>query len=123
MVATPVVPETGMHWLMDIADPMAQELERRQSLLVGRIGRGEHGDVGPDCRHHTLVRQRARIVAEPVRVARGLTKCSAARCRGRSGQLQEARKRLNSVSSRMSAITRWRAMSSSSRNASSQTVS
>jgi Phage major capsid protein E len=39
MISAPVVPEPGMHGLVDVADPMAQELERRQLLLIGRLGR------------------------------------------------------------------------------------
>jgi hypothetical protein len=61
--------------------------------------------------------------SRPVASRGRLTKCSDARCRGLSAQLHEARNVGNSGSCRMSAITRWRVVSSSSRNASSQTAS
>ena len=37
MIAAPVVPEPGVQGLVDVAHPMAEKLERREPLLVGRI--------------------------------------------------------------------------------------
>jgi hypothetical protein len=54
VIATPGVLETGVHRLMDVADPMAQELERRQSLLIGRIVRRQHRDMGFERRRSSL---------------------------------------------------------------------
>jgi hypothetical protein len=69
-IAAPVVLEPGVQGLVDVADPMAEELERRELLCVGRIGRCQHGDIFLDRRHHALLCQRAGVVrAKAGRVA------------------------------------------------------
>ena len=77
----------------------------------------------PRSRAPRTLQPRALIPSRPVAARGRLTKCSDARCRGLSAQLHDARNVVNSSSCWMSAITRWRAVSSSSRNASSQIAS
>jgi hypothetical protein len=45
VIAAPVVPGRSVQGLVDVADPMAQELERRQLLLVGRVRGCQDGEV------------------------------------------------------------------------------
>jgi hypothetical protein len=55
--------------LVDVAGPMAQELERRQLLLVGCIQRCQNREVMLDRADHALLGHGALIVIKPGRVA------------------------------------------------------
>ena len=70
MIAAPVVLGRGVQGLVDIADPMAEELQRRQLLLVGGVRRCQDREVGLDRADHALFSHGALIAIEAGRVAR-----------------------------------------------------
>jgi hypothetical protein len=70
VIAAPVVLGGGVQGLVDVADPMAEELERRQLLLVGRVRRCQDGEVLLDRADDALFGHGALNVIEAGRVAR-----------------------------------------------------
>ena len=70
VIAAPVVSGRSVEGLVDVADPMAQELQRRQLLLVGRVRRCQDGEVVLDRADHALVGHGALMVIEAGGVAR-----------------------------------------------------
>jgi hypothetical protein len=62
VIAAPVVPGRSVEGLVDVAHPMTEELERRQLLLVCRVGRCQDREVVPDRAHNALFGQRALMV-------------------------------------------------------------
>ena len=70
MIAAPIVPGRSVQGLVGVADPVAEELERSQLLLVGRVRGCQDGEVLRDRPDHALVHQRALIPLEAGRVLR-----------------------------------------------------
>jgi hypothetical protein len=57
---------------VDVANPVSQELECLELLLVGRIGRCQHGKVVLDRGHDALFSQRAFVIADLRHTARNI---------------------------------------------------
>ena len=70
VIAAPVVLGRSVQGLVDVADPMAEELECRQLLLVCRVRRRQDGEVVLDRSHHALFGHGALIVIEAGSVTR-----------------------------------------------------
>ena len=70
VIATLVVAGRRVQGLVDVAHPMAKELERRQLLLVGCLRRCQDGKVILDRAHHAFCSHWALIPVETGRVAR-----------------------------------------------------
>ena len=64
VIAAPVVLGHSVQRLVDVADPMAEELERGQLLLVGRVRRRQDREVVLDRADHALFGHGALIVIE-----------------------------------------------------------
>ena len=64
VIAAPVVLGRSVQRLVDVADPMAEELERGQLLLVGRVRRRKDREVVLDRADHALFGHGALIVIE-----------------------------------------------------------
>jgi hypothetical protein len=88
VIAAPVVLGRSVQGLVDVADPMAEEVQRRELLLVGRVRRCQDREVVLDRADHALVSQRALIGIEPSGVAREIDEVLG---RGLSAQLHDAR--------------------------------
>jgi hypothetical protein len=71
-ISTSVVFEGDMQGLVDVADPVAQELEGLKLLLVGRIGRCQDGEVVLDRGYDALFSQRAFVLADLRHIARNV---------------------------------------------------
>jgi hypothetical protein len=69
VIAAPVVLGRSMQGLVNVSDPVAQELERCQLLLVGRLRRCQDSEVVLDRAHHARFSQWARIVIKAGGVA------------------------------------------------------
>jgi hypothetical protein len=60
--------------LVDVADPIAEELQRGQLRLVDRVRRSQDGEVVLDRADHALFSQRALVVIDAGRITREIDK-------------------------------------------------
>jgi len=105
-----------MERLMNVADPVSEELERGE---LGRVVVGGPQDfqVDRNGREEALRHRRALGDSDRVTERPTLMKCSSARLRGWSGHVQASVKELNVGSNAINRVTSLRALSLSSSKA------